>query len=200
MSDLTRIAALRVLPGKTRLAVARTYKFINRIITRFGPLTAPITIRRGERISNNSGPDPECAPAASRHLLRKRRYQMRKQDIFPTTYYNSKDLLSNGPVMLTIDYAAMESVGEGTNKQEKLVAHFKEPSAKLLVISPTKFDAISLIAQSDETDDWPGEKIVLEAGKVPFQGKLVDSINIRAPRKPAPKPPTPPEGDFDDEL
>jgi hypothetical protein len=46
---------------------------------------------------------------------------MRKQDIFPTTYYNSKDLLSKGPIMLTIDYVAMEPVGEGTNKQEKLV-------------------------------------------------------------------------------
>ncbi len=125
---------------------------------------------------------------------------MRKQDIFPSTYYNAKDLLSNGSIMLTIDYVAMESVGEGTNKQEKLVAHFKEPNAKLLVISPTKFDAISLIAQSDETDDWPGEKIVLEAGKVPFQGKLVDSINIRAPRKSVPKPPALPEADFNDEL
>ena len=67
--------------------------------------------------------------------------------------------------MLTIDHVAMEPVGEGTNQQEKLVAHFKEPNSKLLVVTPTKYDAISLIAQSDETEDWPGVKIVLEAGK-----------------------------------
>ena len=38
-----------------------TYSFITKISTRFGPLTAPITIRRGERISDNSGSDPECS-------------------------------------------------------------------------------------------------------------------------------------------
>ena len=43
------------LPGKAA-------DFISEIISRFGPLTAPITIRRSERISNNSGSKPECAP------------------------------------------------------------------------------------------------------------------------------------------
>ena len=47
----------------------RTCIFISRIIAEFGPLTAPITIRRGERISNNSGRKPECAPAAGRQLI-----------------------------------------------------------------------------------------------------------------------------------
>ena len=31
------------------------YRFVSRIIERFGPLTAPIKIRRGERISNKFG-------------------------------------------------------------------------------------------------------------------------------------------------
>jgi hypothetical protein len=199
---------MRILPGK-RLLSPETFNFISRILTRFGPLTAPITIRRGERISNNSGSDPERAPAASRHPLRRRSKPMRKQDVFPSTYYNARDLLSNGPVMLTIDYAAMESVGEGTNQQQKLVAHFKEPDSKLLVVTSTKYDAISLIARSDETEGWPGVKIVLERGKASFQGKLVDSINIKAPRRPAPQEaPAPPKApapvgaelDFDDEF
>jgi hypothetical protein len=128
---------------------------------------------------------------------------MRKGDAFPTTYYNAKDVLSSGPILRTIDHAAMEQVGEGANKKEKLVAHFKEPNAKLLVVTSTKYDAISLIAQSDDTEDWPGVKIVLEPGKASFQAKLVDSINIRAPRKPASqKVPAPAfaEPDFDDEL
>jgi hypothetical protein len=136
---------------------------------------------------------------------------MRKGDAFPTTYYNAKDVLSSGPILLTIDHAAMELVGEGANKKEKLVVHFKEPIAKHLVVTSTKYDAISLIAQSDDTEDWPGVKIVLEPGKASFQGKLVDSINIRAPRKPthqkvevAPKAPAPAaavaEADFDDEF
>ena len=63
----------------------------------------------------------------------------------------------------------MEPVGEGTNQQEKLVVHFKEPNSKLLVVTSTKYDAISLIAQSDDTEDWPGVKIVLEPGKRRFK-------------------------------
>jgi hypothetical protein len=94
---------------------------------------------------------------------------MRKHEVFTSNYYNSKDV-STTPIMLTIDYVAMEPVGEGANKQEKLVAHFREPKAKLLVVSSTKYDAIALIAQSDETEDWPGVKIVLEPGRLPFKG------------------------------
>jgi hypothetical protein len=127
---------------------------------------------------------------------------MRKHEVFVSDYFNSKDV-STGPILLTIDRTAMEPVGEGTNQQEKLVVHFKEPNSKLLVVTSTKYDAISLIAQSDDTEDWPGVKIVLEPGKASFQGKLVDSINIRAPRRPAPhKVPASvvAEPDFDDEL
>jgi hypothetical protein len=100
----------------------------------------------------------------------------------------------------------MESVGEGASKQEKLVLHFKEEDSKLLVVTPTKFDAIALIAKSDETDDWPGIKIVLESGKASFQGKLVDSVSISAPRNPTPpkRPAAPPapeaQTEFDDAI
>lgn len=69
-------------------------------------------------------------------------------------------------------------------------------------MTPTKWDAIALIAKSDDSDDWPGTQIVLEHGKAQLQGKLVDSVNIRPPRKP--KPPAPPvaevDADFDDDI
>src|SRR6185503_2657582 len=105
---------------------------------------------------------------------RSRRYQtkettMKRHQIFPSTYYNSQDV-RDGPLLLTIDYVAMELVGEADSKKEKLVAHFKEEGSKFLVVSPTKFDAIALIAKSDDTDDFPGVKVVLEAGKAQFQG------------------------------
>jgi hypothetical protein len=129
---------------------------------------------------------------------------MRRNEIFPSTYYSAQDVQA-GPILLTIDFAKMESVGDGNGNREKLVAHFKNEDSKLLVVSPTKFDAIALIAKSDETNDWPGVKIVLEAGKASFQGKLVDSISIRAPHKPpTPKRATAPvaedEAGFDDEI
>jgi len=118
---------------------------------------------------------------------------MKRHQIFSSTYYNSLDVRER-PLLLTIDHLAMELVGEGDGKKEKLVAHFKEPGSKLLVVSPTKFDAIALIAKSDDTEDFPGVEVVLEAGKAQFQGKLVDCVNIRPSRKP-PKP-----ADFDDEI
>ena len=112
---------------------------------------------------------------------------MKKSDLFPSTYYNSSDV-RDGAIALTIDNVKKEPVGEGANKTEKPVAHFKENGSKLLVLSPTKFDAIALIAKSDETKDWPGTRIALEASKAMFQGKLVDAVAIRAPnRKVAPK-------------
>jgi len=119
---------------------------------------------------------------------------MKRHEIFPSTYYNSQDV-RDGRFLLTIDFARMESVGEGASKQEKLVQHFKEEDSKLLVVTPTKFDAIALIAKSDETDDWPGIEIVLESGKASFQGKLVDSVSIRAARNTTPpkRPAAPPD-------
>jgi hypothetical protein len=109
---------------------------------------------------------------------------MRKSTIFPSTYYNAADV-RDGAIALTIDEVRMEPVGEG----EKAVAHFKEEDSKLLVVSSTKFDAIALIAKSDDTTDWPGTKIVLEAAKATFQGKLVDAIAVRAPSRKAPTKP-----------
>jgi hypothetical protein len=113
---------------------------------------------------------------------------MRKSTIFPSTYYNAADV-RDGAITLTIDDVRMEPVGEGANKTEKAVAHFKEEDSKLLVVSSTKFDAIALIAKSDDTEDWPGTKIVLEAAKATFQGKLVDAVAVRAPSRKAPKKP-----------
>jgi hypothetical protein len=139
-------------------------------------------------------------------------YMPRKHEIFPSSYYNSQEVRA-GPILLTIDFAKMEPVGNGNGTKEKLVVHFKEKNSKLLVVSPTKFDAIALIAKSDETEDWPGVTIVLEAGKASLQGKLVDCVNVRPPRKPKrmggqeptpSKSPEPPiaeaETDFDDAI
>jgi hypothetical protein len=136
----------------------------------------------------------------------------KKDEVFPSAYYNAK-AVAGGPILLTIDFAQMEPVGEGANKTEKLVVHFKEKNSKLLVVTSTKWDAIGLIAKSDDSDEWSGTQIVLEAGKAQLQGKLVDCVNVRPPRKPkrmgapepvTPKPSAPPvaevDVDFDDEI
>lgn len=44
----------------------------------------------------------------------------KKEDVFPSTYYNAK-AVAGSPILLTIDFAQMEPVGEGANKTDKLV-------------------------------------------------------------------------------
>ena len=133
---------------------------------------------------------------------------MKKSDVFPSEYYNSGDV-KTGPILLTISQIRIEPVRNGTNTSDKCVAHFREPNSKKLVVTSTKFDAIAMIARSDDTESWAGVQIVLELGQANYQGKLVDAISIRAPRRPnklpAPPPPVtrPPQAkkaDLDDEI
>ena len=108
---------------------------------------------------------------------------MKKSDLFPSDYYNSGDVKA-GPILLTISDVRSEPVGNGTKISDKCVAYFREPNSKKLVVTSTKFDAIAMIAKSDDTENWADVQIVLEPGKATYQGKLVDSIAIRAPRRP----------------
>jgi hypothetical protein len=132
---------------------------------------------------------------------------MKKPDLFPSEFYNSSDVKS-GPIPLTISHIRIEPVGNGTNTSDKCVAYFREANSKKLVVTSTKFDAIAMIAKSDDTENWGGVQIVLELGQANYQGKLVDAISIRAPRRPnrlaAPttpitRPPTI-EADLDDQI
>ena len=132
---------------------------------------------------------------------------MKKSDVFPSDYYNSGDV-KTGPILLTISQIRIEPVRNGTNTSDKCVAHFREPNSKKLVVTSTKFDVIAMIAKSDDTEDWPGVQIVRELGQANYQGKLVDAISIRAPRRPnrlaAPAAPIPrpatTEADPDDQV
>jgi hypothetical protein len=109
-------------------------------------------------------------------------------------FYRAADLPA--PILVTIDHVELEQLGDGRDANDKYVAHFKEVNSKGLVISRTKWDAISLIARDDNSDNWSGVQIVLYRDKVPFRGKLVDCIKVRAPRAktsaPKPEPQQPP--------
>src|SRR5215469_2289976 len=131
---------------------------------------------------------------------------MKKSDVYPSEFYNSGDV-KTGSILLTISQVRIEPVRNGTTTSDKCVAHFREPNSKKLVVTSTKFDAIAMIAKSDDTENWPGVQIVLELGQANYQGKLVDAISIRAPRRPnrlaapaapIPRPPTI-EADLDDQ-
>jgi hypothetical protein len=179
---------------------ATTYNSIATIVQKFGCATTPIRIRRGAQTECASVVSPTPHVMERKENRHARKIDMRKHEAYPSTYYNAKDVI-DGPILLTIDSVQFEPVGDGTSKKDKPVARFKEEDSKLLVVSATKWDAIALIAKSDDTEGWGGVKIVLEAGKATYQGKLVDSINVRGPKqKGPPKPVVVADDELNDEI
>jgi hypothetical protein len=87
----------------------------------------------------------------------------------------------------TVTIATIEDVE--FDRGVKPVLHF-EGKKKALVTNATNFDTLAA-AISPRTQDWVGHVITLKGEKVPFRGKLVDSIRVIVPVKQAAKEDTP---------
>lgn len=103
-------------------------------------------------------------------------------------------------VLMTIKAIHQENVAkEGAAPEMKWAMSFVEAD-KPMILNSTNLQLIALITKSEETDTWPGQKIVLyDDPSVSYAGKLVGGIRIRAPRgaaakaAAAPKPKLAPE-------
>jgi len=104
-------------------------------------------------------------------------------------------------VLVTIKNITQENVAkEGAPEELRWCLHFAELD-KPAVLNSTNGQIIAQITKSEDTDTWPGHKVVLyDDPTVSFGGKLVGGIRVRAPRnqpaapvapKPAPAPVTP---------
>ncbi len=113
-------------------------------------------------------------------------------------------------VLVTIKSVFQENVAkEGAPEEHKWCVSFDECD-KPMVLNSTNGQIIASITKSEETDEWPGHKIVLyDDPNVSFGGKLVGGIRVRAPKvktaparmqsTPAPKPaPLPQDPEVDD--
>lgn len=100
--------------------------------------------------------------------------------------------------LVTIRQIFQENVAKaGAPEELKWCMSFDE-CEKPMVLNTTNANIIAAIVKSEETDEWPGHKIVLyDDPTVSFSGKLVGGIRVRAPRgqaaapaqvKPAPAP------------
>ena len=107
---------------------------------------------------------------------------MKLDELYPSRCLKSGDVVK--PVLATIQNVSMESVVE--NEDEKPVMSFVG-DLKPMVLNKTNGATVAGL-YGPETDAWVGKQIVLFSTKVPFQGKLVDSIRIRAPKHTAPAP------------
>jgi hypothetical protein len=83
---------------------------------------------------------------------------------------------------------------EGAPEELRYCLSFHETD-KPMVLNNTNGQIIAQITKSEETDAWPGHKIVLyDDPNVSFGGKLVGGIRVRAPRGQAAKAAAPTHG------
>lgn len=114
---------------------------------------------------------------------------------FPSKYLSSADLEDATPVV-TISKIVTETVGDDS----KLVAYFVGKD-KGVVLNKTNANSLAELAKSDDTDDWPGTRVMLVVVKVEFQGKRVPAIRMEAPprvkgKKAEPVPVVEPEPEY----
>lgn len=110
--------------------------------------------------------------------------------VFPSNYIKCSDLQGKS-VRARINRFTIEEIG----KDRKGIIYF-EGKQKGLVMNKTK-SMILADAWGNETDNWIGREVALHPTRVPFEGKMVDSIAVEPMRSavqqqaPAPQPPAP---------
>jgi hypothetical protein len=88
--------------------------------------------------------------------------------------------------------------------KKKCVLYF-ENEPKALVLNRTNFERVRDITGEEDSDDFPGHKIVGFADKTQMGGKTVDCVRVRAVQKKKKpdadeEPNGGPRGDMDDEI
>ena len=98
-------------------------------------------------------------------------------------------------IIVTVREVVEEDVAmDGSAPEVKGILYFAELE-KGLVLNWTNAQIIAKALGSDDTDDWPGGKIILwHDPSVAFRGELVGGIRARRMPKPARTP------EFDDEI
>lgn len=100
------------------------------------------------------------------------------------TYKSTSALLSaedlqGKKITLPISAAAVEEIGQGDDKDHKVVLSFKGAEKKLAL---NKTNAKTIAAgYGDETDNWIGEDLCLYPTTTEFQGKTVPCVRVEIP-------------------
>lgn len=96
---------------------------------------------------------------------------MNINDVFPSKYLKASDLQGKA-VKVVIDRVVVEKMGE----DNKPVVYFKGKE-KGMALNKTNAQMIAA-HYSPETAGWAGKEIKLYAGKVNFNGQMVDSLKV----------------------
>lgn len=100
---------------------------------------------------------------------------MRTSEAFPSDYLKASDI--NETLNVTIESVEMVEIGQGRDKESKLLIKFVGQD-KGLICNKTNAGTIEKITGTDETDEWVGKNITLCAREVEFQGDMVMAIRV----------------------
>ena len=91
-------------------------------------------------------------------------------------------------ILVTIKEVVQENVAkEGAPEELKWCCFFNELE-KPMVLNSTNVQLIAQITKQENTDNWPGWKVVLfNDPSVSYSGKMIGGIRVRAPRGQAAK-------------
>lgn len=111
---------------------------------------------------------------------------MKISDMKESKYVKKEDCGENG-IIVTIHSVGNENVAmENEPPEHKYILNFKE-DVKPLVMNWTNIQLCAQATGSDDTDNWPGKKIVLyNDPNVSFAGKLTGGIRIRKAQQSTP--------------
>jgi hypothetical protein len=96
-------------------------------------------------------------------------------DVYGGNYLKAEDIKGKGDIRVAISEVAYDEY----DGKKRAVLHFRGRD-KVLPLNVTNANMIAELLESDEMDDWVGQRICLYVTKVDFQGKRVDAIRIKA--------------------
>jgi hypothetical protein len=113
-----------------------------------------------------------------------------RDELYPSRWLKAADV--DPSVVATVDRCTIETVGQGTKAERKLVVYFRHDTPKPLVLNKTNFDALVTITGYENSDDWSGTAVELFAVDVTGPNGPTRGVRVRKPRtKQAPKAATP---------
>ena len=103
---------------------------------------------------------------------------MNASDLYPSKYLKAADLKGREPTVCIANYK-IETIGQG--QDQKAVLYFQNMK-KGLVLNKTNVERIAYY-YGDDMNEWTGKELILYTDTVSFQGKPVEAIRVKGPKK-----------------
>jgi hypothetical protein len=101
--------------------------------------------------------------------------------MLPSKFLKQADVPA--PALVSLTHITKEKVNQQDEPDEsKWVAHFREYE-RPLVLNTTNLNALALIFDSEDSDDWKGTVVIYTDPTIGYGGKITGGLRLRAPKK-----------------